>query len=327
MKRKVLGLGCLFAMALVLLDGAAAQDGVRQGLRLCARSVIPALLPFFILSHILTDVLWGSSSSFFKFLGKIFRMPKGGECLLLPAFLGGFPAGAAAVGDAWKTGGLKKEDAERLLGWCNQVGPGFLFGITASTFSDPLAGWKLWGLLILGALVAAALIPGAKCEASPRKKENHQDLLSQTMLTMGKICVTVIAFRVIICYIDVYLNLHGINKVLIGGLLELTNGCCDLPLVPNPYRITVAALLLSLGGLCVLIQTRSVTNGLSLKWYLIGKGIQALVCLLGTWRPIIMLAAMIIVLFWKLWVAFLGKRLYNKGKLQFRRKPCFSERK
>lgn len=327
MKRKALGLNCLLAMTLVLLDGQTAQEGVRQGLSLCVRSVIPALLPFYLLSCILTDTLWGKSSVLLSVFGRLFRMPIGSECLLLPAFLGGFPAGAAAVGDAWRAGGLKKEDAERLLGWCNQAGPGFLFGIAACAFSDPLAGWKLWGLLILSALTAAVLIPGGKSAAVPRKRENRQDLLSQTAVTMGKICVTVTVFRVIIRYTDVYLNLHGIKKVLIGGLLELTNGCCDLQLVLPSYRMAVAALLLSLGGLCVLLQTRSVTQGMSLKWYFIGKGIQALICLLGTWKPKILICALTIALFWKLWVAFSGKRLYNKRKIQFRRKICFSERK
>ena len=115
--------------------------------------------------------------------------------------------------------------------------------------------------------------------------------------------------------------------MLIGGLLELTNGCCDLHLVLPSYRMAVAVLLLSLGGLCVLLQTSSVTQGLSLKWYFIGKGIQALICLLGTWKPKILICVLTIALFWKLWVAFSEKRLYNKRKNQLRRKLCFSERK
>ena len=327
MKRRALGLGCLLAMILVLLDGQTAQEGVRQGLMLCMQSVIPALLPFYLLSNILTETLWGRCPPLFKAFGRLFHMPKGSECLLLPAFLGGLPAGAAAVGDSWRTGGLKKEDAERLLGWCNQVGPGFLFGIATATFSDPLAGWKLWGLLLLGALAAASVISGETSAAKPRKQKNKQDLLSQTVLTMGKICITVIVFRIIICYMDTYLQLSSTEKVLLEGFLELTNGCCDLLLVPAACRMTVAGVLLALGGLCVLLQTRSVTQGLNLKWYLIGKGIQVFVCLLGTWKPTMLVIPVILMLFLKLRVAFSGKQLYNKVKFQFRRKLCFSERK
>ena len=151
--------------------------------------------------------------------------------------------------------------------------------------------------------------------------------MSQTVLTMGKICITVIVFRIIICYMDTYLQLSSTEKVLLEGFLELTNGCCDLLLVPAACRMTVAGLLLALGGLCVLLQTRSVTQGLNLKWYLIGKGIQVFVCLLGTWKPTMLVIPVILMLFLKLRVAFSGKRLYNKVKFQFRRKLCFSERK
>ena len=35
-----------------------------------------------------------------------------------------------------------------------------------------------------------------------------------------------------------------------------------------------ASVMLSFGGLCVLLQTRSVTRGLSLKYYCLGKLIQ-----------------------------------------------------
>ena len=46
-------------------------------------------------------------------------------------------------------------------------------------------------------------------------------------------------------------------------------------------RKSVAGGLMALGGICVLSQTKEVAEGLSLKYYFLGKGIQALVCILG----------------------------------------------
>lgn len=88
MKGRLLALWCFAAMGLVLLDGQTAQAGVREGLRLCAGAVVPALLPFFLLSNLLTRQLWGRSGRFLRFLGKVFRMPEGAECLLIPLFWG-----------------------------------------------------------------------------------------------------------------------------------------------------------------------------------------------------------------------------------------------
>ena len=281
MKGRLLALWCFAAMGLVLLDGQTAQAGVREGLRLCAGAVVPALLPFFLLSNLLTRQLWGRSGRFLRFLGKVFRMPEGAECLLIPAFLGGYPAGAGAVGQAYASGGLQKEQAQRLLGYCSNVGPAFLFGIVAGAFEDPLIGWQLWGFQILGALVTAWLLPGSPEVAAPKQGKTQGDMLTLAVLTMGKICVTVILFRVVLCYGAKYLPVDGTAGVLLGGLLELTNGCCSLKEVPAMLRKSVAGGLMALGGICVLSQTKEVAEGLSLKYYFLGKGIQALVCILG----------------------------------------------
>ena len=281
MKRKATALGCLAAMGLILLDGQTAQAGVREGLRLCAGAVVPALLPFFVLSNLLTQELWGQSGKLLRSLGMLFRMPEGAECLLIPAFLGGYPAGAGAVGQAYVSGGLTKDQAQRLLGWCSNVGPAFLFGIVAGAFGTPAAGWRLWGLQILGALAAARLLPGDPGKAAAYEEKDHGDLLSLAALTIGKICVTVILFRVILCYMAKFFPMDGALGVILGGLLELTNGCCDLKAVPIVLRESVAGGLMALGGVCVLFQTKGVTEGLRLKYYFAGKGIQALVCILG----------------------------------------------
>ena len=281
MKRKVTALGCIAAMGLVLLDGQTAQAGVREGLRLCAGAVVPALLPFFVLSNLLTRELWGRSGKLLCFFGKLFRIPKGAECLLIPAFLGGYPAGAGAVGQAYASGGLRKEQAQRLLGYCSNVGPAFLFGIVAVSFADPLAGWRLWGLQILGALAAARLLPGTPGKAAPNQRKAQGDLLTLTVMTMGKICVTVVLFRVVLSYGANYLPLDGTPGVLLGGLLELTNGCCHLKEVPAAFRECIAGGLTALGGLCVLFQTKEVTEGLDLRYYAAGKIIQTSVCVLG----------------------------------------------
>ena len=275
MKGRLLALWCFAAMGLVLLDGQTAQAGVREGLRLCAGAVVPALLPFFLLSNLLTRQLWGRSGRFLRFLGKVFRMPEGAECLLIPAFLGGYPAGAGAVGQAYAFGGLQKEQAQRLLGYCSNVGPAFLFGIVAGAFEDPLIGWQLWGSQILGALVTAWLLPGSPGVAAPKQGKTQGDMLTLAVLTMGKICVTVILFRVVLCYGAKYLPVEGTAGVLLGGLLELTNGCCRLGSVaPEWLRFLLCVGTVAFGGLCVVFQTASVTRGLGIGTYLRGKLLQ-----------------------------------------------------
>ena len=49
-KRMWQALGLLGVMALLLVRSAVAGEAVRRGLTLCARSVIPALFPYFVVS-------------------------------------------------------------------------------------------------------------------------------------------------------------------------------------------------------------------------------------------------------------------------------------
>ena len=55
-KRKWQALCLLGVMALLLVSSAAAGEAVRRGLALCARSVVPALFPYFVVSGLFTSL-------------------------------------------------------------------------------------------------------------------------------------------------------------------------------------------------------------------------------------------------------------------------------
>ena len=59
------------------------------------------------------------------------------------------------------------------------------------------------------------------------------------------------------------------------GVLELANGCCALEQITDVnLRFAICSGMLAFGGICVTMQTVSVTGGLSLKQYFLGKMIQ-----------------------------------------------------
>ena len=91
MKKGMAG-AVILGMLLLILDSGRALRGASEGIRLCLCSVLPALLPFWVLSSLLTRLLWGSGGRVSRFLGRLFSIPVGAESLLIPAFLGGYPA-------------------------------------------------------------------------------------------------------------------------------------------------------------------------------------------------------------------------------------------
>lgn len=107
--------------------------------------------------------------------------------------------------------------------------------------------------------------------------------MASSVKTMGVICGWVILFRVLIAFLNRWFLwfLPETPRIALIGLLELSNGCCELPKIPDiRVRFMLCSGMLAAGGLCVTAQTATVTKGLSLRYYFLGKAIQILVSLM-----------------------------------------------
>lgn len=292
------GMAASMGMLVLILDGKTALEGASQGIELCLRTVVPSLFPFFLLSILLTSSFMGSSLPLLRPLGRLCGVPKGAESLLMAGFLGGYPVGAQSIASVYRAGKLGKKDAERLLAFCNNAGPAFLFGMVASMFPRRWMVWALWGIHMAGAVLAAVLIPGEKEKrvtlAAPAPVSLSAALHS-ALGVMATVCGWVVLFRVLIAFFSRWFLwlLPAQAQVAVTGLLELSNGCCELLAVADVrLRFCICAGMLAFGGLCVTMQTLSVTPGLSLRQYFLGKAIQTAFSILlaaamvyGAWLP------------------------------------------
>lgn len=268
------------AMTVLILDAKTALTGAQSGLELCIRMVIPSLFPFIFLSILVTGSLMGQCIPLLQPLGRLCRIPSGTEGLLAVGLVGGYPVGAQAVTQAYREGSLSREDAHRLLGFCSNAGPSFIFGMLGGIFSDPLPLWILWGIHILSAVLTGILLPGGS-ESQVRLSESASPALpgalERSLKVMGSICGWVILFRVLLSFLQRWFlwALPQEAGILLSGLLELTNGCCRLQLVDTEgLRFLLSSVLLGFGGICVGLQTVSVTKGLGTGLYFPGKILQ-----------------------------------------------------
>lgn len=288
-KRKHLtGIFSFFCLMILVLDGKTAFQGAAAGVELCAKTVIPSLFPFLFFCSLLTESLWGCHFPGMSVLGIHLGIPKGAESLLIPGFLGGYPAGAQAIGEAYRQQRLSKETAQHLLRFCSNAGPAFLFGITALQFSKTVTIWQLWAIQIAAALLTG-LLHRSDAEVSTFSDHENSTLsqtLSRSLRAMGQICGWILLFRVLTEFLNRWFlwRFPAEIRVLIIGLLELSNGCCQLQTISNPQiRFFLCTGILSFGGICVAMQTASVIGGLSLGRYLLGKVTQTAIGLLLAW--------------------------------------------
>ncbi len=281
--RTAAGIGAAFGMLLLILDGKTAFSGAAEGIDLCIRTVIPSLFPFFVMSDLLTSAFMGTSLPI-----RLGIVPRGAESLLLTGFLGGYPAGANSVATAYRSRQLPREQAERMLAFCNNAGPSFLFGMIAPMFPSVKYAWLLWGVHIVSALMVGLCLPKTQSSAalSPGKPVSISDSLWHSVRVMGSVCGWIVLFRIGIAFLSRWFlwMLPQEFQVLVTGLLELSNGCCVLSMIENiELRFLICSVFLAFGGLCVTMQTVSVTQGLSLRFYFPGKLLQTAFSIFLTW--------------------------------------------
>ncbi len=285
-KRLWSGIGASASMLILILDSKTALEGARGGIELCVKTVIPSLFPFFLLSILLTSSFMGSSLGLLRPLGRLCGVPKGAESILIAGFLGGYPVGAQAIANASRSGRLHKPDAERLLAFCNNAGPAFLFGMASSLFPRQWMAWTLWGIHITSAVLVSILIPGDAALAvrlDAKEPISVSAVLNSAIRVMATVCGWVVLFRIVISFLSRWILWVLPTAVQVGiiGLLELSNGCCELTAVSDmDLRFVMCSGMLAFGGLCVTMQTVSVTSGLSLRYYFLGKLLQMVFSLL-----------------------------------------------
>ena len=324
------------AMILLILDGKTAVNSARQGLDMCIRSVIPSLFPFFFLSVIINDGLLGAQYKLLRPLSRICKIPEGSEPILLLGLIGGYPVGGASISAAYKDNLLSKGQATRMLAFCNNAGPSFIFGMLATIFEDPIVLWVLWAILIFSALSVGVLLPGdgqgsISLIHKPTTTPSKTMLLALRNITL--VCGWVILFRIIFGFLSRWFLwlLPKESQIFLCGLLELSNGCLSLSLIPSSgLRFLFSTIFLSFGGLCVVMQTASILGDLPIKTYCIGKCLQTAIATLfagvaqlvlfpqdhikpsivSTYGAILL----IFILIWKLAVAFHGNIGYNGKK-------------
>ena len=268
-------------MLALILDSKAAFSGGAAGVELCIRTVIPSLFPFLFLSGIFASSFSGDQGPLLRLFGKGFHLPPEASFVLVPALLCGYPVGAQCIFQSYRSGLFPRKQAERLLSYCSNVGPAFIFGILSLKFTRKSLVWMIWAIQILSIWTASRFFGAVKWnkQAIPIKNEASQLPGIETALqAIMKICGWVILFRVVIEFLDKWI-LHAAApgwRVLMMGLVELSNGCCALNLITQErLRFVICNVLLALGGLCVAYQTGSVCPGLRLKYYYAGKLLQA----------------------------------------------------
>ena len=280
-KRRITSILTFFLMSLLIFDTKTAISSTEAGILLCIHSVIPSLYPFIFLSGFVTSCFSGCSLPILKPLCNRLGIPNGTESLYFIGLLGGYPTGAKVIYQAYSENRISKHTALRLLGFFSNAGPAFIFGVISKLFSRLSITWALWTIHILSSLVTAAVLPGKLAENYRNTDTTTLSIpqaISNSIQTMSVICGWVIVFRIFNAYLQKHLLrfLPSTIAAITYGILELVNGCNAISDIGNEgTRFIIISGTLAFGGICVWLQTISVTKDLGTGMYLRGKLLQS----------------------------------------------------
>ena len=290
MKRK--GDGCLLLCGVLVLvwflaDAVRVRTAAAEALAFCGGTVIPALFPFLAVSGLLVSLGFG------EWLGPrlaglmaLYNLPGAAGSALVLGLVGGYPVGARTAADLYRKGALTREEAERLLGFCNNSNPVFLLSVLGGgVFGSPRAGVHLWLIHVLSALLTGFFFRGSgqspgrqslprtvPCQASSLPAAFVEGVRSACG-GMVTVCGFVIFFYVLASPLAKPGGLPGAG---LTGFLELFS--LTPLLTADRAGFILASACAGWGGVSILCQTAAVLagSGLKLRNCVIGKAVQAL---------------------------------------------------
>lgn len=280
MKKSYLFLILIFIMCFMLIDPVNGMNGVKSGLILWYDRVLPALLPFSIISYILvaTNNLAIFSRILHPFIKKLIPVSPAGVYPLLAGFLFGFPLGSKIISQLFETEQLDRQEAQILLSVCNNISPVFITGymvhqcIGADRYMIP----SLICIYLPSLLLGSIWLRRIKAESPYKKNEASRSQITFKIIDAGimngfetllKLCGYIVIFSILCQPLILLQNKIPLLSLGISGLLEITNGVsyigdCDLK---TSWTFLLCNTFTAFGGLSGIAQTSSMISDTSLS--------------------------------------------------------------
>lgn len=265
----------VFLFIFLLIFPQYASVPTRDALSFCAKTLIPSLFVYMVLSKIIISL------PIISFVGKRIGIA---PIAFVIGFLCGCPIGAKNAVTLYESGKINKKYAEYLCSFTNNVSLSFVIGfVGAELFGDIGVGLRLALYQLISALITAFvmkyLIFGKsklpKCSFLNTTRIGLREAIADSALTMLNICACAVFFIVIGNAIGRIFTLKPFWDSFLKALLEFSTGCQAAIGLGDP-AMPMCAFSIGFTGLSVALQVRGViAKKLAMRPYLLGKLLNA----------------------------------------------------
>ena len=280
----LLSAGILLLLVLLLTAPARYAQACTRGIALWAKTVLPTLFPFLVLTGILTKLgAVRKLSERLSPLTGVFGLPGCAAYCLLLSLLSGYPVGSRTVAMLHQGGAIDRRQAARMSVLCSTSGPMFLLGsVGGILFKSAAAGMILLTAHILAVVGVSLLLAlprrgrqSAAAPVPPPAAAKYADgILARSMQesVVAILCVggSIALFSVLAqaltdlrvlsapsALFALLLSPFGSGSAAEGlavGLLEATQGCAAIAASGAPLALPLCAFLVTFGGGSILAQ-------------------------------------------------------------------------
>lgn len=292
MKRKIMMLSLCLGILLFILFPEVVNRGAKTGLLLWFHTVLPALLPFMILSTFMvkeniTGVVSRVAAPIFC---RLFGVSRAGCYPVAIGFLSGYPVGARTVAQVYGQGMITREEAQYILSFCNNASPMFMLEYIGLECMNLRVPAQLCALLYLSAWLNALWTRiGNRYHFRDREEKaeigiSHRrgnwiasldESILDAFVVIAKVGGYMLLFSILALWMENVLPVGDVIKYIGIGVLEITTGGALFA------RLTMAEWLrggiflglCAFGGLSSVAQSASVLSDtdLSVKRYVLAK--------------------------------------------------------
>ena len=246
-----------------------ALTSAKESINLWTSSVLPSLLPFFIISKLIyyNDVA-EIFSKLFKPLAHVLGIPDYATFPFIMSIICGYPTGSRTVKE------MSQLNNKNYLGnICYSSSPLFIIGtVGTSILKNVKEGYNLY-IIHICTLLIFTVIYSFKQENKNiffiSKKGSVGDAITESVGAILNICGFMIFFNIIIKIIT-FDFMSEKTKAVLSGIVEFTTGIKGISLVFNNPQPLIS-FFLSFGGSCVIVQCLSALPDINKSEFIINR--------------------------------------------------------
>lgn len=283
----------LFFVVLIFKNNILFKETIISGCKVFFLSVLPTLLPMFIINDILMNYnfIYYLNKIFQKIFFKLFSFSSSATYIFIMSILSGTPTNAYIATNLVNNKELSSKDASIILSYSFFLNPLFLFSMLTSILNSPKYALKIILIYYLANFLIALYFRKYNYTENTNLTIHTPEAFSKVLTksitksfaTLTNVLGTIIFYFIICEGINIFIK-NPLFNCITNGLLEVTGGLAKLSTLNINFKLkeVISIIFISFGGLSIHSQIKSIIYdaNISYKYFFIARLFHVLISIL-----------------------------------------------